>query len=153
MIKCYVWCHKIQRRDINLSYVEASRKGLKFELHFEGWAGSTTAVMKSCLYPPAHAQMAEGEKYLCAASFSYCSLGESACVPYTDTSLLHLGFGPGYLPWQNWPEVGSQNSSLLLSKYTPTIPCPANPQQPVTFLSRPTPRARNSPHPGFFPHD
>lgn len=35
---------------------------MKFELNFESGAGSTAAVMKPCLDPPTHAQMAEGKK-------------------------------------------------------------------------------------------
>lgn len=66
---------------------------MKFELNFESGAGSTAAVMKPCLDPPTHAQMAEGKKKtLCAASFSYCSPGEPSHTSHTQTQSLQLRF-------------------------------------------------------------
>ena len=73
---------------------------MKFDLSFEGWVGSTAAVMKPCLDPLPHAQMAEGKKKknLCAASFCYCNPGEPLCVPCTQTQVFYTSFLEPTLP-------------------------------------------------------
>lgn len=75
-------------RERSLRVDASASTGMKFELNFESGVGSTAAVMKPCLDPPTHAQMAEGKKSPCAASFSYCNLGEPSCTSHSDTSLL-----------------------------------------------------------------
>lgn len=70
-----------EQGEIPLSYVGASRTRMKLEPDFEGWVGSTAAVVKPCLDLPAHAQM----------SGTACM-----CVPYSHKNSL------SFLSWTEY---------------------------------------------------
>lgn len=67
-----------EKGEINLSYVGASWKRMKLEPDFEGWVGSTAAVVKPCLDLPAHAQMS-GRACMCPILIQIFSL-----IPFLD---------------------------------------------------------------------
>lgn len=147
--------------EVNLRYVAASWKAVKFELNFEGWVGSTAAVMKPCLDPPTHAQMAEGKKTVCGLFLLLQSGWAFTHVPHSGTGLLYCFLGND----STWDGrighyLGLNPREIFLSRYTSIIRCSPGSTTPLAVttvqshsLSGQFPTPRTCLHPRTLQHN